>query len=417
VIILNITKQNMMEDNKIMEIILLTKSPFPYGFAATNRFKAYAKGLMCNGEKCSYHVCFRTEISDYIKNKNVKGLYEGIPFSYIPPTTVRDNNNNNARIVSCFDFLRLAHFIIKKTTNKTVFVLTDIGNLATLLVLLLVHLKGGKMIKEYNEHPYGSVVSRKDKIHAFVILHFIMKFFDGFIVISEALALSAAKYGRKKSKIIKVPILIDKQKLDFYQGVMKENIIFFAGTLSEKKDGILTALKAFSIALPQIKENVKFYLAGPKSLIENKIKELIEKLSLKDNVVLLGELSYDDVLKWQSKAKVSILVKNDNLQNRCGFSTKLGDILYSETAVITNTVGEANYYLKNGESAYIVPPNNVNLISEKIVQAFNNLEERKLIAREGKKIASKYFDANFQGKRMKKYFYDLLNIEDNSSKL
>ena len=118
-------------------------------------------------------------------------------------------------------------------------------------------------------------------------------------------------------------------------------------------------------------------------------------------------LSHDESLRYQKGAFLTILNKNDNLQNQHGFSTKLGEVLISGTPVITTTVGEANLWLEDGVSAYIVKPGKPEEIAAKIVQAYNNEKERQAIADKGRQVAAQYFNTTYQGQRMKQFFGEL----------
>uniref|UniRef100_UPI004038A576 glycosyltransferase family 4 protein n=1 Tax=Odoribacter laneus TaxID=626933 RepID=UPI004038A576 len=194
----------------------------------------------------------------------------------------------------------------------------------------------------------------------------------------------------------------------FEEGTEKVDVgvpyLFHAGTLTEYKDAVISTLKAFIIAVNEIKIPVKYLLAGPVSPHKKEIEGLLYEHKIENRVIFLGNLKPSEVIKYQKGAFLTVVNKNDNIQNRYGFSTKLGEILWSGTPVITTTVGEANYYLKDGESAYIVEPHNPRLIAEKIIQAFSNPEESRKIAEAGKKIAQDSFNCLSQGKRLASFF-------------
>ena len=101
---------------------------------------------------------------------------------------------------------------------------------------------------------------------------------------------------------------------------------------------------------------------------------------------------------------MTILNKHDNLQNQNGFSTKLGDVLLAGTPVITTTVGEANNFLKDGVSALIVEPHNIQAVADAIVKAYSNPQLLEKISCESQRIAQENFDYRIHGKRLKEFF-------------
>ena len=177
--------------------------------------------------------------------------------------------------------------------------------------------------------------------------------------------------------------------------------------MTERKDAIISTMKAFAQASHKINCGLDFILAGPKSPHEKELAEIIRGNGLQDHVRFLPLLSHDESLRYQKGAFLTILNKNDNLQNQHGFSTKLGEVLISGTPVITTTVGEANLWLEDGVSAYIVKPGKPEEIAAKIVQAYNNEKERQAIAEKGRQVAAQYFNTTYQGQRMKQFFGEL----------
>ena len=59
-----------------MKVYILTKQPFPFGMAATNRIIKYAQGLCANGVDCEIITAIRTERVGSVKNEHVSGVIE-----------------------------------------------------------------------------------------------------------------------------------------------------------------------------------------------------------------------------------------------------------------------------------------------------------------------------------------------------
>lgn len=385
-----------------MKVYIMVRDGFPYGMAATNRVICYAKGLIANGIPCEVIVVRRTEVyGKPILNLHAQGSYQNIPFRYIGGHTQRSKSRFCRVISDWLDVFRIWKFCQTGTESSDVILNYLREDRLNWFILNAAHRNKVKVIRELCEYPYGGKRECSDKT-----LKRIFKKFDGFIVISEALKKVAEKYKSEKARIIKVPILVNESR--FEEGTEKVDVgvpyLFHAGTLTEYKDAVISTLKAFIIAVNEIKIPVKYLLAGPVSPHKREIEGLLYEHRIENRVIFLGNLKPSEVIKYQKGAFLTVVNKNDNIQNRYGFSTKLGEILWSGTPVITTTVGEANYYLKDGESAYIVEPHNPRLIAEKIIQAFSNPEESRKIAEAGKKIAQDSFNCLSQGKRLASFF-------------
>ncbi|MBQ3944933.1 MAG: glycosyltransferase, partial [Alphaproteobacteria bacterium] len=99
-----------------------------------------------------------------------------------------------------------------------------------------------------------------------------------------------------------------------------------------------------------------------------------------------------------------IINKFKTLQNKYCFSTKLGEYLAFARPVIITNVGEAMNYLKNGENAYVIEPNDTDLMAEKILEVFNHPEEAEKIGKAGQEVAKNVLNCDIQAQRLITFF-------------
>ena len=392
-----------------MKVYIFTTEPFPIGLAATNRILHYGKGLVNAGVDCEVTSIHRTERMGAV-NGCAAGEIDGVKFRYIPGATRRSNRFLRRRIDDLFDTIRSLIFLLKETKRGDV-VLAYIGGkwiVYTGLIQIFCHCKGVRVVRELCELPYAtSSDSLWCRFRRWCYEKITMPRFDGFIPISEELALYAQRVA-KGVPYVKIPILVNLEQytnVEAYQHCRP--YIFHAGTMHERKDAIVSTMKAFANASKKINYSVDFILAGPKSPHEKELQDIITENNLANNVHFIGQITHKEVLNYQKGAALSILNKNDNPQNRCGFSTKLGDVLLAGVPVITTTVGEANFFLKDGESAYICEPHNIDAIADKIEQVFAEEDKRVKIGLAGKMIAQNNFDCNVQGVHLYNFFKTL----------
>lgn len=376
--------------------------------AATKRILCYTKGLNYNNFESKVIITKRTEKHTNTKNRTRQGTYEGAEYLYIPSSPIRSNYFLLRRIQDITSYLKTIIFFLLHIKKEDYVHLYSTFDCLYLTLLILSKIKRVKITRELCEYPH---VTRNDSLRNRLIrlvdLKICFPLFSGFVVISSELEKVAKQYGSSHSHIIKIPILIDTNvTTEKYKH--HKPYIFHGGTMYERKDAIVSTMKAFAIASKELNYAIDFILIGPTSPHKKELNQIITDNHLENNVYFKEQLPNEEIIKYQNGAALSILNKNNNLQNRCGFSTKLGEILLSGTPVITTTVGEANYFLKDNESAYIVPPHQPHLIAQKIIQAFSNEKERIDIGLNGKQIAMKYFDYKYQGERFKSFIYNIL---------
>ena len=389
-------------------LYIVTDNPMPNGMAATERIKCYARAATQQGIATEIDIFHRTEVYGRPpRNTEGNGEIDGYLYHYIHNTPLRGSNVISRRLSDWADKIRTVVYLHKRMRQDDVLLLYASEEKAlTRMLALLAHRRHTPIIRELCEYPYGYVDETPfTRIRAKWYLRTFFHHFDGAICISEALYQLAKKH-HPKGKYLKLPIMV-KERTDIEPYHNDRPYIFHGGTMTERKDAIVSTMKAFAQASHQINYGLDFILAGPKSPHDKELEEIIREHQLQDHVRFLPLLSHDEALRYQKGAFLTILNKNDNLQNQYGFSTKLGEVLISGTPVITTTVGEANNWLKDGVSAYIVQPNSPDQIAAKIVQAYNNEKERKAIAANGQQVAAQYFNTAYQGQRLKQFFDEL----------
>ena len=179
----------------------------------------------------------------------------------------------------------------------------------------------------------------------------------------------------------------------------------------EQKDSISKILHAFARFKRETQSTCKLVFTGPQANEKCRYLPMIQELGIKNSVDLLGLVSPKRVTALQRHAAMTIIYKSDNLQTRNCFPTKLGEMLISGIPVITTTVGDANIYLENGKSAFIIEPDDEDNLVKYIKYILDNPYEAQKIGTEGKTIAQKYFNPIFQGKRLSDFYISLFNGE------
>lgn len=82
-----------------------------------------------------------------------------------------------------------------------------------------------------------------------------------------------------------------------------------------------------------------------------------EQLKYNQNIVFLGKLSHDLVLRNIADADFSINYRDKNRMTEAGFSTKIVESISMGTPVIINNIGDVHLYIENGKNGYILDEN------------------------------------------------------------
>jgi len=393
-----------------MKIYFILKNTYPIGMASTARVHAYGMGLKNQGQEV--HVLLPISLEPHgCKQKNIhkEGFDEnGVHYKYMSGSSLRGNNIIKRQINDQYGYFHTLLYLLKHLRKDDQIIIYEGGWFWQLMCIIAVHLKGAKVAMELNELPYvfgqqtNKTIAKRQRM-----LKHVFPRYDQFIVISNTLQQLAHQYA-PKSKVIKVPIIVE----DITDIVAKDKspfdkpYILHTGTLNQSKDGILGLIEAFGKACQQTNIPLHYLFTGylEKSPQRDYIKKLLVKYHIEDRVKFLGYLDESELRQYQQHCSLCIINKYKTLQNKYCFSTKLGEYLAFARPVIMTSVGEAMNYLKNGEYAYLVEPNDTDSMANKILHILNHPDEAARIGNAGRELAMNVFYCDIQAKRLVSFF-------------
>jgi len=394
-----------------MKVFIVTKQPFPNGMAATNRIICLAKALNATGVDCRVIIFSRTYTDHSIPGI---GVFDGIPYEYIGGSSQRPKNQWLARLQSLWLRVALLGYLKKNIQSGDV-LYEFIGGENRLkdMMIRMVHKRGGLCVSELNEYPFGtgkeSKKAVKQREYAFRCL---FPRDDGVLAISDALTDVAKQYCSPQCVIQKIPILVDFERFNLQNesALAPMPYIFHAGTLSEQKDGILGMIEAFGMARQKLQFPIKYILTGhiDASPQAQEIRELIRRFNLGDSIEFVGYLYQEQIRAYLSKASLVISNRPKSQQDFYGFSTKVGEYLAAGKPLITTNWGEAAKWLKNGENAYIIEPEDTNALADRIVHVFENQGEARAIGEAGRELCHTCFDYRVWSNTLGEYLTRLM---------
>lgn len=378
--------------------------------ASTARVHAYGTGLKNQGQEV--HVLLPISLEPHgSKQKNIhhEGFDEnGVHYKYMSGSSLRGNNIIKRQINDQYGYCHTLLYLLKHLRKDDQVIIYEGGWFWQLMCIIAIHLKGAKVAMELNELPYvfGQQTKKTIAKRQRMLKHVFPRY-DQFIVISDTLQQLAHQYA-PKSKVIKVPIIVE----DLVGTVAKDKspfdkpYILHTGTLNQSKDGILGLIEAFGKVCQQTDIPLHYLFTGylEKSPQRDYIKNLLVKYHIEDRVKFLGYLEESELRQYQHHCSLCIINKYKTLQNKYCFSTKLGEYLAFARPVIMTSVGEAMNYLKDGENAYLVEPNDTDSMANKILHILNHPDEAARIGYAGRELAMNVFNCDVQAKRLVSFF-------------
>ncbi|GAO31650.1 glycosyltransferase [Geofilum rubicundum JCM 15548] len=273
------------------------------------------------------------------------------------------------------------------------------------------------MVMEVNENPYAPEGGRLDpvfirKVRRWLMLNTTFRFVDGFVVISRKLENLVASYKKSRAQIVYVPILVN-DAITYKEAVPSPDVpyLLHSGALSETKDGMMAVFNAFAMAHKALDGHLKFYLTERKmhpSLSLN-LEQLMNGHKLATSICFTGYLPHEELNSLRRQSSLAIVNKPSNWQNDYNFPTKWGEYLADGIPTVVASTGEMSRYVKDMETAFVVPENDAAAMAERIVFVIKHPEVAAQIGEAGRQLAYKEFCYKNHSEVMKAFFLKLLN--------
>ncbi|MBV6374314.1 glycosyltransferase [Enterococcus casseliflavus] len=341
------------------KIVYIGNFIYPDGNAAGKRVSSNGKLLSSQGYEVYY--------IGRGKNKDANNMGESFPWSF---EIYNNKQNIKAHLLSNRKILKKIKDIISDIgINNVKFVILygELNN--SFLNLKLINWCHKNNIKvlidcvEWWSENDGNIIFRTVKnLNTNFLIKYVNKKADGIITISNYLM---TFYSEKGIPTVIIPPLVDSL---FYSGKSKtsENIkVIYAGFPFRKGIKNISHLamkdrldKAIDILLLVKKSNPNLLFDIYGITYEDYIFSVPRQRSIIEKnlswIKFHGELENDFILKEIIKSDASILLRDDNLVSRAGFSTKLVESISLGTPVITTDVGDIDRYLKNNNIGLIL---------------------------------------------------------------
>lgn len=379
-----------MKDKKLILISLYHPNS-----ALTNRFLAFVKAY---GELGIDTKVYFVELNQ--KYERVQDKYENVEFVYVL-SKFRTKNKYIRFLVTLLSVFYLL-FKIEKDSKVIVYGLSD-------FLRLISYRKDFEIYHERTEHP-DVVGRRKGIIGKFLYKQYLKSFKElkGLFVITPSLKdYFVSEIQLEEIKVHIINMVVDSKRFNSLEIFEMKNSITYCGTISIKKDGILTLIRSFNI-ISKIYNDIVLTIIGDfeNSYTQDIVLMLVEELSLTDRVIFTGAVSSKEMPSLLASSKILALARPDNQQAKYGFATKLGEYLLSGVPSVITNVGDFHMFLKDRQNIIFAKPDDEVDFANQLIWTLENYEKANEIAENGREAALILFNYKNEAQKVKNIIFN-----------
>lgn len=309
-----------------------------------------------------------------------KGHYISSVPSYV---NVYDLNKHSR--YSTLKVIFLLSRILKKTKPDTVVSFLNYANLVTIISKILIFGKF-KLIIGIRSHMSKKYVRGVFKRLAFFMYQKLYKYANCIIVNSLDSKKHLLQLFNLDSNLVQViynPLdfkIIDKQKNEVLNGILKDEYILAVGRLSDEK-GFSYLLKAYNLIKEKTNKKLVILGQGPNEL---PLKRLAKDLGIQERVRFLG--FQNNPYQFMKNASIFVLPSLTE-----GFPNVLIEAMACGVPVIsTDCPTGPNEIIVNGRNGFLVPPADPEKLAEAVLKLLTDNFLRNIFSESGRKKAEEY---------------------------
>lgn len=388
-----------------MNLLLVDSVDIPFGGAHSVHVSLLIKGLRQNGLSAFLIIPYGEKREALAASKNNYGHYDGVPFYIVRKSKkVRKFFSFLDKTLSVFS---TASLIFKRKRHKKVDgvilgnpdIIRDLPVILSCVIcripMYLWYVEKFSLSEDFFGIP-GFLNRNSQKLSEKLL----PKFSAGVIVISSGLKKHYLNYLPEDRTLIN-PILVSTEmhnRIGRHNGnkiekqLQGKRLLVYSGSFAEK-DGVHYLIDAFAELVIKHPDTV-FIMTGKNhnEVLMEKVRQHIRQLQLQDNIQLVGFVSSQELLRYNSMADILFVCRTSSPFANHGFPWKLGEYCMTGKPIIATNVSDIETYFTDNENLFIVEPNNSKAIVEKVNYIFNNYDKALEIARKGKENAVKCFD-------------------------
>ena len=393
-----------------MKILILSDKfpPKSFGGAITIAFNL-AKGLQVQGHKI--FVITTVQDKDEVEksefaNLNIFRIYIN-PYKYFKKwltlynpkaileikKIIQEIKPDIVHIHNIHQYLSYYCFKIAKKYAKAVF-------LTTHDVMLINY---GKLMPKDGRWLYK--IKTYNPVYNFVIRHY-LKYLNKIFAVSDSLKELLEINGIKNIKTIHNGIDLDEWQIknaeieDFKKkyNLINKKVIIFSGRLIEAKGGD-ELIKSLALVKQKF-SNFVLLVVGKQWAYTEKMKRLANEFGIGDKIIFTDQLEEAELKSAYHGSDISIF------PSLCFETFGMANLeaMVCKKPVISSFFGGPSEVVVDGETGYLVDPNNIEMMADKIIDLLRNPEKARKFGEAGYERAKNYFSLNAQIKETMEWY-------------
>ena len=360
--------------------------------ASNTKIEFLAKGLVEQGDVCTIHNGINgaslSEETIVLKKEDIG-------------TVVTYKQKGNKHISWILNYKKLKKDLIKlynEDCSNIVVLVMPIYHIFRIYVKLARKI-GYKVVSIAHEWPPTVNTIHPIKRPFFNLTSLLFgKYVDGILPISEYII---DKIRHFEKPYLKVPILADFSFTPQFKNGTNDYFIYCVYAAYRRI--ILPIIRSFHSYLKcGGSHSLILILSGSQEDIEQ-IKTYIQNLDLGNRILIKSKVQYNELYELYSNASGLIIPLDPNSeQDKARFSQKIAEYLSSGSPLISNNVGEIEYYFKDKEN--IILCDYEKGWSKIFHWVSNNPEEARRIGLKGYETGKKYFNYHTFGRIVHDFF-------------
>lgn len=181
-------------------------------------------------------------------------------------------------------------------------------------------------------------------------------------------------------------------------------IVAFAGGFVQEK-GVDVLLKAFAKVVGQVPE-ARLLLAG-EGPQQKHLRGLIAKLGLSTNVSMLGHIPRRELEQHFAPAWAQAVpsIREET------FGLVAAEAMMRGTAVVASSSGGLNEIVQNGQTGFLVPPGEVNLLAEALIRFLKDRDLAEQMGKSAREFALRHFTGEISVEKFITLYQNLCDRE------
>ncbi len=370
-----------------MYVIHLGETGFPHGNATIQRILFTFKALQLGGAR----TLILNKFSPHRKEEKRVSRFDGVPYVNLSWSIKKPEGRLPATLNKISGIIHELFFLVKKRKQIGAGILYTGSFWYLVYYRTLSRILNFKLVIQYVEFrsSIGQRQNLRFKLNDRLFDNHFHKFCDGAIVISEFLK----KHVQTRSArlpVIKVPAVTDFSTIPVRPSGEASTYLMYAGTID-----YLEIIYFIVDLFEQTRE--KGLYDGKLLLVigDNRsgaLDKRIQESKYSKDIDFRTKIPREELLALYRDADLLIIPLRDTIQDIARFPHKVSEYTAAGRPILSTTVGELDYYFRNGESAILASEFSITSYLESISRASLTRASMDRIARAGYRVGLDHFD-------------------------